>query len=146
MTYYRTSVGQLKPAGVDRLSLFEDSSTELGGGAALLELLQTLLRLFSKQETLQRIEEPVLHQLLFLLRAGLFLQAEDLRDLLLQVGEHLRPAVCSLQPFLQEGRRDDGLFFSNSHLHQVTHNHVYCPLLSLGYAYECLSSAMHQVD
>lgn len=103
--YYRRSESVFRPAGVDSLSLFEDTSTELGGGAALLELLQTLLRILSEQEALQRMEESVLHELLFLLRAGLLLQAEDLRHLLLQVAEELRPAVCSLQPFLHDNRK-----------------------------------------
>lgn len=95
-------MGQLRPAGVDGLSLFENASTELGGGAALLEFLQTLLRILSKQETLQRVKETPLHELFFLLRAGLGLQTEDPRHLLLQVAEQLCPGVCSLEPFLQE--------------------------------------------
>lgn len=39
----------LWPARVDRLSLFEDTSTELGRRAALLQFLQTISRIFSKQ-------------------------------------------------------------------------------------------------
>lgn len=93
---------QLRPARVDRLSLFENTSTELGGGAApLLEFLQTFPRIFSKQEALQRVKEAALHELLFLLGAGLGLQTEDPGHLLLQVAEQLCPKVCSLKPFLQ---------------------------------------------
>lgn len=98
----RTSVGQLRPAGIDSLSLLENTSAELGGGAALLEFLQTLLRILSKQEALQRVKKTPLHELLFLLGAGLCLQTEDPRHLLLQVAEQLCPVVCSLEPFLQE--------------------------------------------
>lgn len=100
--YCRSSVRRLRPAGVDSLSLFENTSTELGGGAAaLLEFLQTFPRILSKQETLQRVKEATLHELLFLLWAGLGLQTEDPRHLLLQVAEQLCPGVCSLEPFLQ---------------------------------------------
>lgn len=95
-----------RPAGVDSLSLFENPSTERRGGAALLEFLQTLPGILSKQETLQRVKEAALHELLFLLRAGLRLQTEDLRHLLLQVAEELCPDVCSLQPFLQATGED----------------------------------------
>lgn len=117
LIYRKRSEGLFRPAGVDSLSLFEDTSTELGGGAGLLELLQTLLRILSKQETLQRMEESALHELLLLLGAVLRLQAEDLRHLLLQVAEQLRPAVCSLQPFLRD-KREQGhdWFCDDSHL------------------------------
>ena len=113
-------MGLLRPPGVDSLSLFEDTSTELGGVAALLEFFQTLLRIFSKQETLQRVEESALCELLFPLRAGLFLQAEDLRHLLLQVVEQLHPAVYSLQPFLKDKGEEHDLFCNNSHLSPPT--------------------------
>lgn len=99
--YCRSSVGRLRPAGVDGLSLFEYTSTELGGGAAaLLEFLQTFPRILSKQETLQRVKEAASHERLFLLGGGLGLQTEDPRHLLLQVAEQLCPGVCSLEPFL----------------------------------------------
>lgn len=98
---------ELRPARVDSLSLFENTSTELrGGAAALFEFLQTFLRIFSKQKTLQRVKEAALHELLLLLRAGLGLQTEDPGNLLLQVAEQLGPDVCSLEPSLQKPRPD----------------------------------------
>lgn len=114
--YSRRSEGLFKPARVHCLSFFKDTSTELRGGAALLEFLQTLLRILSKQETLQRVEESALHELLFLLRAGFFLETEDLRHLLLQVAEQLCPGVCSLQPFLQHQTQEHDWFHNDLHL------------------------------
>lgn len=112
----RRSESLFKPAGVNCLSLFKDTSTELRGAAALLEFLQTLRRILSKQETLQRVEESALHELLFLLRAGFFLETEDLRHLLLQVAEQLCPGVCSLQPFLQHQTQEHDWFHNGLHL------------------------------
>lgn len=100
----------LWPARVDSLPLFEDASTELGGRAALLQFLQAFPRIFAKQETLQRVKEIHLHELIFLLRTGLGLQTEVCRHLLLQVLEQLHSDVCSFQPFLQ---RKINLFRNN---------------------------------
>lgn len=136
-----------RPAGVDGLSLFEDASTELGGGASLLELLQTVLRVLSEQETLQRVEETALHQLIFFLRAGLRLQAEDLGHLLLQVAEQLHSAVCSLQPFLQHQGKESETCFPVTHicLHLVTHNSTFKPVFSQRSANKHLTFAIHDL-
>lgn len=116
---------QLQPAGVDRLALFKNTSTQLRGRAtvSLLKFLQADTRVLPKQEVLQRLQDTFLYSFLLFHLLGFSLQAINTGDLLCHMLSYCRLPVWGLPPFL---KRD-------IHINESSYMFLSCWILRLNY-------------